>query len=117
MPPEGASENLDLHLATLPFHLSFQRLVDLFRASRGDALATILSRLQSRALTPEERALLTPEEWEILKAMDCSVAELETARRDFAPREDDSLLRKRSEAILGFGGTSPSGGFGGSSRS
>src|SRR3954466_7147415 len=39
MPPEDASENVELDLATVPFHLSFQRLVDLFRISNGNALS------------------------------------------------------------------------------
>ena len=82
MPAEGASENQELDLATLPFHLSFQRLLDLFRASKGDALATILSRLQNRAVSEEERALITPEEWELLKAMDYSIGDLVESRKE-----------------------------------
>lgn len=116
MPAESASENVEVDLATIPFHISFQRLIDLFRASNGDALATILSRLQNRAVTAEERALLTPEEWELLLAMDLSLAEMDSARRGFAGRNED-LLRKRTEAILGFGATSPAHGFGESSWS
>lgn len=115
MPPEAASENLEVDLATVPFHLSFQRLIDLFRASNGDALAEIISRLQSRALTAEERALLTPEELEVFRAMNISVDDMEKARRDFAERKNEPLLRKRTEAILGFGATSPAHPFGDSS--
>src|SRR5206468_2369035 len=69
MPPERAAENVDVDVATIPFHLSFQRLIDLFRVSNTDALSEIISRLQKRAVTDEDRALLTPEEWEILRAM------------------------------------------------
>lgn len=111
-PPESGSEDVTLDLATVPFHLSFQRLIDLFRASNGDALSAILSRLQNRAVSAEERALLTPEEWEILTAMDQSINDLETDRRGFVDREDEELLRRRTEAILGFGATSPAHGFG-----
>src|SRR5437868_7509242 len=70
MPPEQIAENEDVDVATIPFHLSFQRLIDAFRASSGDALSEIVSRLQKRAVSDEERALLTPEEWKILQAMD-----------------------------------------------
>jgi hypothetical protein len=115
MPPESASENLDVDVATVPFHLSFQRMIDMFRASNGDSITTILSRLQGRALTQEEREMLSPEEWEILRAMNLSLSEVEAARRAFSDRADADRLRKRTEAILGFGSTSPSGGFGGSS--
>jgi hypothetical protein len=115
MPPDSVSENVDVDLATVPFHLSFQRLIDLFRASNGDALTEIISRLQNRAVTEEDRQLLSAEEWEILRAMNLSLPEIDAARRAFADRGDDDLLRKRAEAILGFGATSPPGGFGGSS--
>jgi Domain of unknown function (DUF4912) len=115
MPPDRISENLDVDLATIPFHLSFQRLVDLFRASNGDALAAIVARLQKRALTDEDRALLSPEEWEILRAMDLSLDEIESARRAFTNRASETALRQQAEALLGFGATSPSRGFGESS--
>jgi hypothetical protein len=115
MPPESASENLDVDVATVPFHLSFQRMIDMFRTSNGDSITTILSRLQGRALTEEEREMLSPEEWEILRAMNLSLSEVETVRRTFSDRADADRLRKRTEAILGFGSTSPPGGFGGSS--
>jgi hypothetical protein len=111
MPPETASENVSVDLATVPFHISFQRLIDLFRASNGNALATILSRLQNRTVTAEERALLTEDEMELFKAMDLSLADMDSDRRGFAGRSDEDLLRKRTEAILGFGATSPAHGF------
>jgi len=117
MPPEDASENLDVDVATIPFHLSFQGMIDLFRVSNGDSITTLLSRLQGRALSDDERHLFTPEEWEILRAMNLSISEVAAARRAFSDRVDADRLRKRAEAILGFGATSPSGGFGGSSWS
>lgn len=111
MPSDRMSENLDVDLATIPFHLSFQRLIDLFRASNGNALTEIVSRLQRRACTDEDRALLSQEEWEILRAMNLSIDEIESARRVFTTRANETALRKRTEAILGFGATSPSRGF------
>lgn len=117
MPPENASESLEVDVATVPFHLSFQRIIDLFRTSNGDSITTVLSRLQGRALTDDERELLSPEEWEIFRAMKLSLSELEAARREFSDRADADRLRKRTEAILGFGATSPAGGFGASSWS
>jgi hypothetical protein len=112
MPPEAASENLSVDVATVPFHLSFQRMIDLFRGSNGDSITRMLSRLQDRALTDDERGLLSPEEWEILLALDLSLSEVETTRRAFSDSPTADRLRKRAEAILGFGGTSPSGAFG-----
>jgi hypothetical protein len=117
MPPDSVAENVDVDLATIPFHLSFQRLIDLFRASNSDALSEIVSRLQNRAVTDEERDLLSAEEWEILRAMDLSLEDLKAARAGFATRNGEAALRRRAEALLGFGATSPPRGFGSSSWS
>jgi hypothetical protein len=117
MPPEQVIENLDVDVATIPFHLSFQRLIDLFRASSTDALSEIISRLQKRAVSEEDRALLSPEEWELLRAMDLSIDKMTEARRTFTDRRNGAALRRRAEALLGFGTTSPAGGFDGSSWS
>jgi hypothetical protein len=68
-------------------------------------------------VTDEDRALLTPEEWEVLRAMNLSIDEMGAARRAFLDRGDGAALRRRAEALLGFGASSPSGGFGGSSWS
>ena len=117
MPPESVAERVDVDVATIPFHLSFQRLIDVFRASNGDALTEIVSRLQKRAVSDEERALLTPEEWEILRAMNLSLDEIGAARRAFLNRADSKVLRRRAETLLGFGGSSPARPFGESSWS
>jgi len=117
MPPESVAENVDVDLATIPFHLSFQRLIDLFRASNSGALTEIISRLQRRAVTDEDRKLLSPEEWEILGAMNLSLSDIAAARRVFMERANEATLRKRAEAVLGFGSTSPTRAFGGSSWS
>ncbi len=116
-PVDGAAENEDVDLATIPLHLSFQRLIDLFRAQNGDALAEIIARLQKRAVSEDERALLTPEDWEILSAMDVSIEEFAAARNKVASSMSSQKIRQRAEAVLGFGGTSPGGGFSGSSWS
>lgn len=115
MPPEDVAQNVDIDLATIPFHLSFQRLIDLFRASNPGALAEIISRLQKRAVSDEERELLSTEEWEILRAMNLSIDEIRFGRRPFLKRGSEALLRTRAQAILGFGATSPSRAFGQSS--
>jgi hypothetical protein len=116
MPPESVAQSVDVDVATIPFHLSFQRLIDTFRGSNGNALSEIVSRLQKRAVSNEERALLSPEEWEILRAMNLSVEDIDAARRAFQER-GGAALRRRAEALLGFGASSPSRGFGGSSWS
>jgi len=116
-PPESVAQSVDVDVATIPFHLSFQRLIDTFRASNGHALSEIVSRLQKRAVSEEERALLSPEEWEILRAMNLSIDDIDAARRTFLKRGNDAALRWHAEALLGFGASSPSRDFGGSSWS
>ena len=108
MPPEAIAEQTDVDLVTIPFHLSFQRLIDLFRASNANALTEMVSRLQNRAVSEEDRALLNSEDWEVLRAMDLSLEEMGAARRAFANRANGAALRRRAEALLGFGATSPS---------
>jgi len=115
MPPESVAQSVDVDVATIPFHLSFQRLIDTFRGSNGNALTEIVSRLQKRAVSDEERALLSPEEWEILRAMNLSIDDIDVARREFLKRGKAASLRRRAEALLGFGASSPSRGFDGSS--
>jgi hypothetical protein len=110
MPPERAAENGDVDLATIPFHLSFQRLIDAFRISNGDPISALVSQLQTRALTEEERARLTADEFEILRAMNLSVDEINAGRSTFL-QTDARALRRRAESLLGFGGSSPSRGF------
>jgi hypothetical protein len=117
MPPESVAQSVDVDVATIPFHLSFQRLIDTFRASNGNALSEIVSHLQKRAVSDAERALLSPEEWEILRAMNLSIDDIDAARRAFLKRGNGAALRWRAEALLGFGASSPSRGFGGSSWS
>src|SRR5215469_11553002 len=51
IPPAEISEAERVDLATIPFHLRFQQLVDLFGAADNDALATVISRFQTRALS------------------------------------------------------------------
>jgi Domain of unknown function (DUF4912) len=117
MPPANVADSKDVDLATIPFHLSFQRLIDVFRASNGNALSEVVSRLQKRAASDEERALLTPEEWEVLRAMNLSIDEIGAARRVFLSGANSKTLRKHAERLLGFGGSSPSHSFGESSWS
>jgi uncharacterized protein DUF4912 len=114
MPRDSVSENAELDLATVPFHLSFQRMIDMFRASNGNSLGAILSRLQARAARDGSTGDLTNEEDELLRAMKVSAADMQAASKSF--EDEDDTLRRKAEAVLGFGATSPSKGFGESSR-
>ncbi len=113
MPRDRLAVPADFDLATIPFQFRFQRLLDLFGTANGDALAEIVSQFQKRALSNEEHKKLSLEEREILRAMDLSLSEIAAARRQFIEEGDSKTLRKRTEALLGFGQTSSSPGFGG----
>ena len=115
VPPDSVASNSRIDLATIPFHLRFQSLIDLLKARNSNALTEVISRLQSRALNEDDRALLRPEEWAILRAMGLSIDDVGSARRAFMDAAITEKLRKRSEGIPGSIPASPSGGFGGSS--
>jgi hypothetical protein len=118
MPADASSENMQIDLATVPFHISFQKLVDRLGLTNGDSLVTALSRLEDRIVAFAERDVdLAPADREILRGLDMSIEDLRSGRVSFAKRPNELRLRKRSEAILGFGGTSPTSGSGASSWS
>jgi hypothetical protein len=111
MPPDGMAKIADVDFATIPFHVSFQQLVDLFGAKNDDALAAVISRFQNRALRSEGHRELSPEERKILRSTDVSLSEIAATRRAFIETNSEQL-RKRTDALLGFDSTSPSRGFG-----
>jgi hypothetical protein len=110
MPPHGITEAADVDLVTIPFHLSFQHLVDLLGPANGNELATIISQFQKRASSSEERARLSAKEKRILRRLDVSLSDVAAARRTFDQADSEKLAR-RTGALLGFGPSSPSRGF------
>ncbi len=57
-PQAAISDDLSADFATLPFHLSFQRMLDALESSNGDGkpLAESVAELQREEMTPKERA-------------------------------------------------------------
>jgi hypothetical protein len=110
IPPAEMSEARHVDLATIPFHLRFQQLVDLFGASNDDALATVISRFQTRAVSSGRYEKLSPEERKILRRAGVALSELADARRAFN-QLDSEKLRKEAEVLFKPGATSPSRGF------
>ena len=110
MPASHMSENLDVDLAAIPFHLSFQDLVDLLGPVNDRELAVVISQFQKRALSGEERTRLSSEEKIILRKLDVSPADIAAARRAFDDTDSEKLAR-RTGALPGFGASSPSRGF------
>jgi hypothetical protein len=114
-PPDRIDDS-ESEFATVPFHLSFQHMIDMLRSSRSDdsPLVTQLSDVRERAR--DETSAVTREERELASTLDRTDASLPTQ-----PNVEQSGIgsvwnRGRLERILGYGATSPAGGFGGSSR-
>jgi hypothetical protein len=110
IPPAEMSEAEHVDLATIPFHLRFQQLVDLFGAANDDGLATVISRFQTRAVSSGRYEKLSPEERKILRRAGVALSELADARRAFN-HLDSEKLRKEAEVLLKPGATSPSRAF------
>jgi len=110
IPGAVTSEAEHVDLATIPFHLRFQQLVDLFGAANDDALATVISRFQARAVSGGKHERLSSEERKILQRTGIAQSQLADARRAFN-QIDREKLKRRAEALLGAGSTSPSRAF------
>jgi hypothetical protein len=110
MPPYSTTATADVDLVTIPFHLSFHQLLELFGLANDSELATVISLFQKRALSSEDRARLDPEETKILRRLDVSLPDIDAARRIFE-EADSKKLARRTGAPLAFGPSSPSRGF------
>jgi hypothetical protein len=108
MPFVSDSANKMIEVATVPFHLAFQRILDAFRGSNGDALAQTLAQFQERA----NRSELSRDESEVLRALDLSPEDLQ---KTAAARESLAKSKRLQRGEKLFGGSSPSESFGGSS--
>jgi len=107
IPPAEMSEAEHVDLATIPFHLRFQQLVDLFVTANDDPLVTVISRFQTRAVSSGRYEKLSPNERKILRRAGVAVSELADARRAFK-QLDSEKLRKNAEVLIKPGVTSPS---------
>ena len=130
MPPPGLSGDLEPQFATLPFHLSFQRLLELIdnAMGQGENLTTALSRLQ-RGDQPGVSALadtlhrLSGEQLhtlEMLLGQRFEIGSDTSSPTGGMPGGALQVLRDRHEALSsgGFGSESlSSGGFGSESLS
>jgi hypothetical protein len=110
MPPQGSVELADLVLATIPFHLSFQQLVNLFGAANDAPVARLASEFQKRVLGSDKTNEATRFDTQILRDLNLSLAEIAVAKRDFK-KIDTGKLARRARAMLRFAATSPARGF------
>ena len=108
-PPDTMSEEGAPDFATVPFHLAFQRMIDMLRIAKheNESLVTILADLRERVASPDAAAGLTPGEREVARALES----VELPATSGAPMPSIWSQRKL-ERILGFSESSPQGGFG-----
>jgi len=105
-----SGEAADRDIATIPFHVSFQELVDFFGPASDTGLATVIARFQQRAVTSEDPNVRDAGQNNILRKLNLSLPEIAGARRSFDQIGCEKLAR-RTSSLLGFGSTSPLRGF------
>lgn len=110
MPRHGIVALADVDLATIPFHLSFQHLANLFETPNDTPIATVVSEFQKRVLSSDKPNVATKSERRILRSLSKSLAEIAAADREFRTIDTEKLAR-RTGALFRFGGSSPMRGF------
>jgi hypothetical protein len=127
--PPDATATGKADFATVPFHLTFELIMEELRVAKQEsaALTAMLNDLRERAALPAERATLTPGQQEIATAIDraapapspaAAVAPSASSerRRDLwsSPAMASALRNTASSQRGGFGGSgsSPAKGFG-----
>lgn len=119
-PPDVLFDSTAVDFATVPYHLSFQKMIDLFRVSKHESgsLTERLTELHERATPQIESGTFTPEEREIVRAIDEALVDAPASSVGESVLSDDAV-QQHLDRILGLGNsgaTSPAGGFGGSSH-
>ena len=110
MPPPGSVRLADVDLATIPFHLSFQKLANLFEAPNDTSIARVVSEFQKRVLSSDKPNETTRLDTRILRRLNLSLPELAAAERDFKTIDAEKLAR-RARGMFRFAATSPARGF------
>ena len=110
MPLHGSVELADVDLATIPFHLSFQQLANLFGAANDSQLARVVSEFQNRVSSSDKPNEATRSDTQIFRNLNLSLPEIAAATRDFRKINSEKLGR-RARAMFRFAATSPAGGF------
>ena len=110
MPPQGSVELADVDLATIPFHLSFQQLANMFGTTNDTSVARLVSEFQKRVLSSDKPNEATRFDTQILRSLNLSVPEIAATERDFEKIDTEKLAR-RARAMFRFAATSPARGF------
>ena len=110
IPAHESTELADVDLATIPFHLGFEQLVNLLGGRNDTPLARSVSNFQKRVLDSHSHNELLPTEALILRKLNLSLPEILAAHHDFE-KGDSVKLPRRTRALLRFTATSPWRGF------
>ncbi len=109
MPAAGTAPLLDFEIATIPLHLSFQRMIDLFRESNGNQVVASVVTLQTRAASAGLGSLSEGDR-EILRALEFTDEDAQragTIRAAFT--SSGQHFARRIDSLLGLGATSAGG--------
>lgn len=115
-PPAGVTDHGEGDLATIPFHVSFQRMLEVLGSPQeSGSLTAMLAALRERAASDSAGDFHT-EERKLVETIDDLIAHAPPAAGEFAHVAE--LWRpERLERMLGFGSSSPLADRGGGSRS
>ncbi|MFL6527198.1 MAG: DUF4912 domain-containing protein [Chthoniobacterales bacterium] len=117
MPRDSVEQGDEFQLVTVPLHLSFQRLVDIFRGSKfdGQAISGAIANLQQRFEPGGSSEPIRSEHAQLIEALEWSLSDSEADQRsEFrATAKQKPIGRARLERILGFGAASPTSSSGG----
>jgi hypothetical protein len=94
MPPQGSVELGEVNLATIPFHLSFQQLANLFGATNSASVASLVSEFQKRVLSGDKPNVATPSDTQILRNLNLSLPEIAATEHDFKKIDTEKLTRR-----------------------
>jgi len=94
MPRQGSVELADAELATIPFHLSFQQLANIFGTTSDTSVARLVSEFQKRVLTCDKPDEATPSDTQILRSLNLSLPAIATAERNFRKIDTEKLMRR-----------------------
>jgi len=102
MPPQGTVDLADAELATIPFHLSFQQLANIFGTTSDTSVARLVSEFQERVLSSRKPNETAPSDTQVLCTLNLSLAEIAGAQRDFK-KIDTGKLTRRALAMVSMG--------------
>ena len=108
MPPLGSVEVTKVDLATIPFHISFQKLTDLFGTTND--LSKVASQFQKRMLNGDKPNETTASDKKILDDLNLSLPELAATAHAYK-KIDSERLARHTRGLSAFGSTSPSRAF------